>query len=200
VTASAADRERVGIFGGSFNPPHVAHLLIAELVRDQFQLDRILWIPNHQSPLKEARELAGAHDRLAMTRRAIVGNDAFDVSDLEVSRAGVSYTIDTVRALQDRQPNADFHLIIGSDSLDGLALWHEPEELLERVPLAVFRRPGFAGASAPGGISGRIAFADAPLLEISSTIIRRRVRAGRSIRYMVPDVVNAYVRDRELYR
>lgn len=200
MTASAAERERIGIFGGSFNPPHVAHLLIAELVREQFRFDRILWIPNNRSPLKAPEGLAGADDRLAMTRLAIRGNDGFDVSEIEIGRAGVSYTVETVRALQDRRPRAAFHLIIGSDSLDGLARWHEPEELMERVPFVVFRRPGFADASAPAGHAERIVFADAPLLEISSTIIRSRVRAGHSIRYMVPDAVCEYVHDRELYR
>lgn len=200
MTASATERERVGIFGGSFNPPHVAHLIVAEIVREQFELDRILWVPNYQSPLKVTRDLADVRDRLAMTRAATSDNDAFTVSEVEIQRAGVSYTVDTVRTLQERHPNAEFHLIIGSDSLDGLERWHEPDELLARVPFIVFQRPGFAEAPARAGRKGRVAFADAPLLEISSTEIRKRIRSGRSIRYMVPETVRELIRSRNLYR
>lgn len=200
MTASAPERERVGIFGGTFNPPHVAHLIIAESVREEFRFDRILWIPNNRSPLKERFELADAEDRLAMTRAATVGNDAFTISKIEIRRSGVSYTVDTVRTLQERHPNAAFHLIVGSDSLAQIDRWHEPKELLERVPFIVFRRPGSADVSAPAGFEDRIAFADAPLLEISSTEIRRRIRSRRSIRYMVPQSVDEYVRSRDLYR
>ncbi len=200
MTASASERERVGIFGGSFNPPHVAHLIVAEIVRDQFDLDRILWIPNHQSPLKPKRDLADARDRLAMTRAATADNDAFAVSEVEIQRAGISYTLDTVRTLQKEHPNAAFHLIIGSDSLGDLDRWHEPDELMERVPFIVFRRPGFAEVPMPAGRASRIAFADAPLLEISGTELRERVRSGRSVRYMVPETVREFIRSRGLYR
>lgn len=200
MTAPGTKKESVGIFGGSFNPPHIAHLIIAELIRDQFGLERILWIPNNRSPLKQEHQLAGVEDRLAMTRAATSGNEAFVVSDVEVRRAGVSYTVDTVRMLQECDPEVDYRLIVGSDSLAGLNRWREPEEILERVPLIVFPRIGHAPASAPDGLDDRITFAEAPLLEISGTEIRRRIQAGKSIRYMVVQPVLRYITSRGLYQ
>ncbi len=200
MTASPTERERVGIFGGSFNPPHVAHQIIADFVLDQFELDRILWIPNHQSPLKDRSELADAEDRLAMTHAATAGNEAFEVSDCELRRAGLSYTIDTVAELQEQQPETEFHLMIGSDSLAGLDRWHQPRRLLERVPFIVFPRPGHPDAETPAGFEDRVIFADAPLLQISSSSIRERSRSDRSIRYLVPERVYEYIRTHRLYR
>ena len=189
----------MGLFGGSFNPPHLAHLVIAELVREQFQLDRILWIPNYLSPLKRPEDVASVDHRLAMTRLAIADNDRFEVSDVEARRAGVSYTVETIRLLQERHPDVEFHLIVGSDSLESFSAWHEPEEILTRVRLLVFRRPGTASPTAPAGFEHRIEYADAPLLEISSTSIRARIHAGHSVRYMVPDSVRAYILKYNLY-
>ncbi|MEX0822139.1 MAG: nicotinate-nucleotide adenylyltransferase [Rhodothermales bacterium] len=200
MTSSATDRQRVGIFGGSFNPPHVAHLIVAEIVREQFTLDHILWIPNYRSPLKDEAGLVDATDRLAMTRIATEANDAFSVSNIEVKRAGASYTIDTVRALQDQRPETIFHLMIGSDSLADIDRWHEPRRLLERVPFIVYPRPGDEDVEAPNDMRERISFADAPLLDLSSTGIRERIRTGRSIRYMVPEGVRDYVDTHRLYR
>ncbi len=196
--ASPSDR-RVGLFGGSFNPPHLAHLVIAELVREQFDLHRIVWIPNFQSPLKRLEDVAPANHRVAMTRLAIENNDHFDLSEVEVRREGVSYTVETIRLLQERHPKVDFSLIIGSDSLESFSTWHEPEEILGRVRIIVFRRPGAAGTSPPGDYNERIAFADAPLLEISGTTIRNRLKSGRGVRYMVPEPVRTYIVEQGLY-
>lgn len=200
MTASPPKTERVGIFGGSFNPPHTAHLIVAEIIREQFELDRILWIPNRRSPFKNESELADAEHRLAMTRAATEENEAFRVSEIEIRRTGVSYTVDTVRTLQEQRPGTTYYLIIGSDSLAGFDGWREPDELLERVPLVVFPRSGFLDAAAPRGREDRVTFADAPLIEISGTELRRRVREGLSIRYMVPEEVRRYIDRHGLYR
>lgn len=199
VTERASDAQHVGIFGGSFNPPHVAHLIIAQLVCEQFALDQILWIPNRQSPFKAEEELAPAADRLEMTKLATQGNQAFLASDLEMRRSGVSYTVDTIRALQQENSTTSYHLIIGSDSLESFSKWRQPDEILERVELIVFRRPGYFNSETITGFESRVRFADAPLLEISSTMIRKRRREGRTIRYMVPEPIHDYILERGLY-
>lgn len=190
---------KVGIFGGSFNPPHLAHLIVAERVREQFGLDQVLWIPNRIPPHKpEAGLVAPAH-RLAMTRLAVEGNPAFTVSDVELRRDGVSYTLDTVRSLQEAMPENEYHLIIGEDSLRDFPTWHRPEEIVRRVPLIVYRRPGVVIDSLPDYISARVRFAEAPLIEISGTDIRARLRAGRSIRYLVTEPTRTYIEKHGLY-
>lgn len=197
-SASPADRH-VGLFGGSFNPPHLAHLIVAELIRQQFSLDRILWIPNYQSPFKQLEDVAPAEHRLEMTRLAIADHDAFELSDIEVHRAGLSYTVETIRLLQEQHPDVRFDLIIGSDSLETFGDWHQPEEILKRVRLLVFPRPGAASATPPAGFEHRVEFADAPLLEISGTAIRARIHAGQTVRYMIPDPVRDYIQEHRLY-
>jgi nicotinate-nucleotide adenylyltransferase len=190
----------IGLFGGSFNPPHVAHLVVAEVARDQFGFDEVWWIPNATPPHKSADGLAAVDHRLAMTRRAVAGNPAFRVCGIEVERAGVSYTVDTVEALQEQYPGMDFHLIIGSDSLDHFAEWHRPEEIAERVPLVVYKRPGVIDAVPKPRFANHVRFVAAPVMEVSGTEIRSRCRAGRSIRYLVPDPVRTYIEDNGLYQ
>ena len=128
-------------------------------------------------------------------------NPAFVVSDVEIQRTGPSYTVDTVRALQAAYPEHTFSLILGGDSLHHFATWYQPEEIVARVPLIVYRRPGVAAeAPAVPFLEGRVRFASAPLIEISATEIRARARAGRSIRYLVPDAVEAYIDEQGVYR
>lgn len=191
---------RVGIFGGSFNPPHTAHLIVAEWVRDAEGLDRVLWMPAARPPHKPDAALVSAGHRLAMTRLATRDHPAFAVSDLEIRRGGVSYTLDTVRALQSAHPADTFALILGGDSLRDFASWHRPDEIIARVPLVVYDRPGADRSHVPERFLERTRFVDAPLLEISGTTIRARRRAGRSIRYLVPDAVRTYIETHGLYR
>jgi nicotinate-nucleotide adenylyltransferase len=189
----------VGLFGGSFNPPHVAHRVVANVVRDQFDLDEVWWIPNAQPPHKPATELADAEHRLAMTRAATNGDPGFRVSDIEIRRDGVSYTVDTVRALQEQHPETTFALIIGSDSLDSFASWHCPDEIADRVPIIVYKRPGPIESVAAPRFANRVRFVAAPVMEISGTEVRLRRRAGRSIRYFVPEPVRTYIEENDLY-
>jgi nicotinate-nucleotide adenylyltransferase len=191
--------DRVGLFGGSFNPPHLAHLAVAEAARDQLGLDRVLWVPAATPPHKQGQTMPAAEYRLAMTRRAVESNAAFSVSEAEVERAGISYTVETIRALQEEHPAVDFSLLLGGDSLAQFERWVRPDEILRRVPLVVYPRPGadLAGVAAP--VMARVTFLDRPLLDPSSTVIRRLMRAGRSVRYLVPDAVLDYAAEHALY-
>ncbi len=191
---------RIGIFGGSFSPPHVAHLAVAEAARDQVGLDRVVWIPAATPPHKQGRAIAEAHHRLAMTRLAVAGNEAFEVSDREIARGGVSYTVETLRAVQAAHPETRFHLVLGGDSLAQLSSWREPEEILRRIPLVVYPRPGADLAGVDPAVMARATVLDRPLLDPSSTAIRRLLRAGYSARYLVPDPVLAYIAEHGLYR
>jgi nicotinate-nucleotide adenylyltransferase len=191
--------DRVGLFGGSFNPPHLAHLALAEAARDQMGLDRVVWMPAAVPPHKQHRHLPAGEHRLEMTRRAIEGNPAFVVSDLEIAREGVSYTIDTIRTLQEAFPETDFHLLLGGDSLAQFETWAQPEDIVRRVPLVVYPRPGSTIAGVSAYVMARVTVLDRPLLDPSSTAIRRLMRAGRSVRYLVPDAVLAYAAEHELY-
>jgi len=191
--------DRVGLFGGSFNPPHLAHLAVAEAARDQTGLDRVLWMPAAVPPHKQHRHLPAPYHRLAMTRLAVEDNEAFVVSELEIARSGVSYTVDTVRALQKTYPETEFRLLLGGDSLAQLASWVQPEEIVSRVSLTVYPRPGADLADVPAYVMARTTILDRPLLDPSSTAIRRLLRAGRSVRYLVPDAVLAYAAEHRLY-
>ncbi len=190
---------RVGIFGGSFNPPHVAHLAVAEAARDQVGLDRVLWIPAATAPHKQGRAVTEAHHRLAMTRLAVAGNKAFEVSDWEIEQGGVSYTVDTIRALQASNPDTQYDLILGGDSLAQFASWREPEEILRRVALIVYPRPGADLADVDPAVMARATVLDRPLLDPSSTVIRRLLRSACSVRYLVPDAVLVYIAEHGLY-
>jgi len=191
--------KKVGLFGGSFNPPHLAHLIIAETVREQEGLDEVWWIPAYTPPHKAVGLLVEAGHRLAMTRLATVTQPAFVVSEVEIERGGVSFTVDTLQALQTAYPDIAFSLIIGGDSLRDLGMWHRPEEIVARVPLLVYTRAGVSRGEGPPALVKRARFVEAPLLEISSTDIRARCRTGRSIHYLVPASVRSYIMAYRLY-
>jgi len=188
---------RIGIFGGSFDPPHIGHLIIAELVRQQLGLDRIVFVPAFAPPHKEGNHASTALDRLRMTRLATKGNPHFSVSDLEVRREGISYTVDTLRVFRRRYPNARLYLLIGGDSLGQFWRWKSPREILALATPAVYSRPGFEHARFPRGRP--LVRIKGPLLQISSTHIRKRIAAKQSIRYLVPDGVRTLIIRRNLY-
>ncbi len=192
-------RQRVGLFGGSFNPPHLAHLIVAEQVREQARLDRVLWVPCHTPPHKDEHELAAPHHRLAMVRLAVEGNPFFEVSDVEIRRGGRSYTIDTIQTLQTQHPDWELILILGEDSLRTFHTWRAPEEIVARVPLVVYRRPDASDHPVDPRFLARTTFVEAPLLEISASEIRRRCHLGHSIRYLVPEPVRQYIIKNHLY-
>ena len=189
----------IGIFGGSFNPPHCGHLVIAESVREQARFDKILFIPSATTPNKSYGSLAPAHDRLDMTLLAVQGNREFEVSDVEILRSGVSYTIDTIQELSNRNPRDTFGLILGTDNLLEFQTWKSPQEIISRVQLVVVNRPGISREEFRTEISRHATFVNVPQIGISSTDIRRRIKLHRSIRYLVPQSVEEYIRQKGLY-
>ncbi len=193
---------KLALFGGSFNPIHIAHLIIAERVADSLQVDRLLFMPCSIPALKSASPMADAAHRLAMVRLAIAGNPRFRVSDLELRRGGKSYTVETLRALHQRHrlTREELFLVIGGDNLADFERWRDPEEISRLCRVAVADRPdndynGRIPAYLPDVV--RI---DTPLMTISSTDIRQRLMAGRSVRYLVPKAVERYIRLNQLYQ
>jgi nicotinate-nucleotide adenylyltransferase len=200
---------RIGILGGSFDPVHVGHLWIAEAATEQLQLDQLRWLPAATQPLKPKGPVASDADRVAMLRLAIAGREGQWIDERELRRAGVSYTVDTVDQLRAEQPQAAWCLIIGSDSLHSMPQWHQPGRLLDAVDLAVVQRGGeeeidfsvLEGLASPERVARfRDRVVRMPAIELSSSEIRDRVRAGRSIRHLVPRAVEAYIAANGLYR
>ena len=190
----------IGFFGGSFNPPHVGHLAVAEACREGAGLDAVVWVPAAVSPHKTDRaDVATPADRLALVRAAVAGNSAFAVSDIEIARGGASYTVDTLRALRQRHPAADLAWIVGGDSLASFASWRAPREILALARLVAYPRPGADLSAVPPWVMERTTLVEAPLLAVSSTDLRQRLAEGRSARYLVPDAVLGEIRARSLY-
>ena len=197
---------RIGILGGSFNPPHLAHLVCASEAAAQLSLDRVLLTPVAAPPHKEAEQDPGPHVRLELCRLAIAGDERLGVCDLEVVRGGPSYTVDTLRELHARTPEDDLTFIVGGDIALGLPSWHEPEAVLGLARLAVAERSGAGREEIAGRLEERFGdvaapvFFDMPRLDISSSQIRRRVGLGAPIRYLVPDRVAEQIARGRLYR
>jgi nicotinate-nucleotide adenylyltransferase len=196
---------RIGILGGTFNPPHLGHLIAAQEAHLQLGLDRVILMPAGISPHKQHREQdpGGAH-RLAMCRHAIGGDPRFEVSALEIERPGPSYTVDTLEALHTAAPDNELHLIVGGDVAAGLPSWREPERVLSLARLAVAKRRGTARTAVDEALSGlaggdRAEFFRMPRIGISSTMVRRRVQHGQPISYLVPDAVASYIDEHRLY-
>lgn len=189
---------RKGILGGMFNPPHLAHLIVAQEVREAKQLDEIVLIPTHVHALKGPAS-AGPRHRAAMTELAVAGDRALSVDRIELQRGGTSYTVETLRALREREPHTDWTLILGWDNLEELPQWRESEALPDLARVVVTTRAGIeAPAHLPFG--GRCTLVAVPALDVSSSVIRSRLATGRSIRYWVPPAVEAYIREHDLYR
>jgi len=191
---------RIGLFGGTFDPPHLGHLALAEWARARLGLERVVFMPAGRPPHKRGRPLTAAAHRLAMTRLAARGNAAFAVSDLEARRRGPSFTVDTLRALRARHPGARLYLLMGADSLADFPTWREPGAIARLATLVVAARPLGARPEPRTGPTARVVMLDNPVLAISSSALRARARAGRSLRYLVPDAVAAYVARHRLYR
>ncbi|NNE70701.1 MAG: nicotinate (nicotinamide) nucleotide adenylyltransferase [Rhodothermales bacterium] len=187
---------RVGVFGGTFNPPHLGHRVIAEQAVEALGLDRLIWIPALQSPLKEPYGQASAHHRLAMTSLAAANHPAFSVSDLETRRQPPSYTVDTLRALKTEHPDWTLHLLIGTDSWDSFERWRAPEEIRSLAEVVVY--PRGANTSIDSDAAG-VTFLDAPTIAVSSTMIRARVAGGAALAGLLDTAVLDYVRAHHLY-
>jgi nicotinate-nucleotide adenylyltransferase len=195
----------LGILGGTFNPPHVGHLVMVQEAIDQLGLERVVLMPVAQPPHKEALADPGAEVRLELCRIATAEVPRVDVSDLEIERGGASYTVDTLRALHEHAPEHALTFIVGGDMAYSLPSWREPEAILGLARLAVAERDGLrrediAHRLAPLHSGDRVTFFDMPRIDLSSSAIRERVAAGRPIRYLVPDAVVEAIRSRRLYR
>ena len=200
-------RKRIGILGGTFNPIHLGHLLIAQDAMEQLGLDQVRFIPSAKPPHKIVDKLASERDRLRMIALAIHNNARFEVDDLEIKRGGKSYSVDTLTELRRRVPHAMFYFIIGADSLRELHLWREVQLLVTLCTFVTVPRPGFDPKPV---IDPRLDGATRRRLrqhvlrghacDVASREIRARVASRRSIRYLVPDAVHAYIRRRRLYQ
>ena len=199
--------KRLGVLGGSFDPVHLAHLLVAETVREALALDLVLFVPTGVQPLKQGRPTTPAEHRVKMLELAVHANPCFGISRVDVDREGPSYTVDTVRHLRGAWGGAGLQMwfILGADSLASFPMWRDPGGILSQTRLAVVNRPGVS-VDATGleqrlpGITASVDRVDAPMLEISATDIRQRVAGGRSIHYRVPAAVREYIEANGLYR
>ncbi len=191
---------KIGIYGGSFNPPHLGHLIVVESVQDQLQFDKIFFVPASVPPHKIDRTLAPASDRLEMLKLALKGHPVFAGSDIELSRRGYSYTVDTLQQFRLLYPSAEFSIVIGADNFLEIDTWKAVDEIMDNAGLVVMNRPAYA----PGTLKSRFdrfaRFVQVPSIGISSTDIRLRIKQGRSIRYLVPKDVEQYIYSKALYR
>lgn len=196
---------RLGILGGSFNPPHLGHLICAQEAFEQLSLDAVLLVPVAVPPHKELSDDPGAPHRVELCRRAVADDERIAVSTLEVERGGPSYTVDTLQALHDLQPEDALTFIAGGDMARGLPSWREPERILELAMVAVAEREGAGRAAIAESVAGlghgdRVVPFEMPRVDVSSSLVRRRVADGRPIRYLVPDAVADYIGAHGLYR
>jgi nicotinate-nucleotide adenylyltransferase len=195
----------VGIFGGTFNPPHIGHLVCAQEARAQLGLDRVVLMPVHAPPHKEAAEDPGPDVRAQLCRAAVAGEDGFEVSTLEIERGGPSYTVDTLRELHGSQEGDELTFIVGGDMASSLPSWREPEAVLELARLAVAEREELRRqeiAERLGALRGageRVIFFTMPRLDISSSDVRARIAEGRPVRWLVPAGVAGEIERRGLY-
>lgn len=203
---TAAHRRRIGVLGGTFDPPHVGHLWLATLAADALDLDRVLFMPSAQPPHKPAGEVSSSTDRLLMTRLAIAGDELFELCPIELERPGPSFTIDSAAELRRLYPESDLFLLMAADSLAQIDTWREPERLLSMLEWAVGPRPGSqlpdreALAERFGADAARVHLLEGPSLDVSASQIRGRVAAGQAIRYLVPVAVEELIVERGLYR
>jgi nicotinate-nucleotide adenylyltransferase len=186
---------RLGIFGGSFDPPHVGHLLVVTDAFEALGLDRLAFVPTAVQPLKAGQTAAAPQHRLAMVSLLVDDDPRFSVDPIEIDRDGLSYTVDTLAAFAERYPEAERFFLVGGDVLASFGQWREPERVLRLATLAVMQRRGETGPIPIG--ASRV---ETRRVDVSSTEIRERVRTGRTIRGFVPEAVAAYIAEQRLYR
>jgi nicotinate-nucleotide adenylyltransferase len=200
---------RIGVFGGTFDPVHVGHLILAEQCREQGRLDEVWFIPAARPPHKRHYPVTPFRYRVEMLELAVASNPAFRIDDLEDERPGPSYTVDTLAELARRHPDREWWLMIGSDSLAEMHEWHDPAGIVRQAGLLVRARENApvlsmdevrAALHLPDDVALRMEVVIAPLIEISSRDLRRRAAQGQSLRYLVPRAVECYIREKGLYR
>jgi len=195
----------LGIFGGTFDPPHIGHMIIAQAACDALGLDQVLFVPAADPPHKQGISLTPSDQRWAMLDQAITDNPRFVLSDIDMARPGPHYTVDMLRIVKDRYPKRELYFVLGSDALRDFATWRDPGGIIAQARLAVVVRPGAnvdlasLDAKVPG-LAARSVFVDAPEIDISGTLLREWLRTNHSIRYLVPDTVEQYIAKNALYR
>ena len=189
------------IFGGTFDPPHIGHLLIAQTVFESENFERLIFVPANISPAKKNGNNSSPKERSRMLEIALINNPNFEISDLEIKREGVSYTVDTMKEFVDelKLDKKDLFFLMGSDTLKSFHNWKNPEEILNLCNIIVAIRPGFTPSDIPQWVLDNVRFANIPRFEVSSTNIRRRWREGKTIRYMVTKEVWEYIDEKDLY-
>jgi len=186
--------KRVGILGGTFNPPHLGHLIMAEQVGDQLGLDEVRFMPDAQPPHVDEKKTIAAIDREHMVERAIADNPRFKLETTELKRGGKSYTYDTMKALKAQHPEIQYYFIIGGDMVDYLHTWYRIDDLVKLVTFVGIKRTKYPTTS-----KYPVIWVDAPVVDISSTQIRQKISHGHSVRYLVPDAVADYIKEHHLY-
>jgi nicotinate-nucleotide adenylyltransferase len=202
-------KPRIGIFGGTFDPVHLGHLIMAEQCREAGELNEVWFIPAARPPHKQDRSLTSFAQRVEMLALAIAGMPAFRVNELEKDRAGPSYTADTLAELHRLHPQTDFALLLGSDCLPDLPEWHQPERILELAELLIYARPSWPALLAESlreslrlseNTAFRMRWVPGPSVDIASRDLRQRAAEGRSLRFLMPRAVECYIEEKKLYR
>jgi nicotinate-nucleotide adenylyltransferase len=193
-------RKKICLIGGTFDPPHIGHLLVAQTIFEDENFDKIVFIPTFKTPQKN--NITDIKDRLSMLRMGVTSNPNFEISDLEIQRGGTSYTIDTIREYKSDQDydSRELYYLIGSDSLQTFHTWEEPREILDECQVIVALRPGFRPSDISNWILRKVRFASIPRFEISSSTIRSRWQENKTIRYMVTQPVWEYINDHGIYK
>jgi nicotinate-nucleotide adenylyltransferase len=197
--------ERIGLFGGTFDPPHIGHLILASVIAGSLKLDTVWFVPVADPPHKKHRMISSVVHRLAMLELALADNPLMRISRIDIDRPGPHYTADMVALASQQAQDSALFFLMGSDSLRDLPSWHNPQQLLEVCHLAVLRRPGVALSMSKlyrilPALEHRMVFVDGPGIDLASSSIARCVRDGHSIQYLVPESVRTYIIEQELYR
>jgi nicotinate-nucleotide adenylyltransferase len=195
-----ARKKKIGILGGTFDPVHMGHLVLAEQAKEKLKLDKVIFIPCFSPPHKTRRKLSPAKDRFRMTALAVEGNAWFFVSDIELKREGLSYTVDTLKELRRLYPESAIYFLTGSDVLGEIHTWRNPEEIYKLVRMVIATRPGFDSFDPNNRFAKRSIILPITGIDVSASGIREKVKKGQSIRYLVPQQVEEYIRRRKLYR
>ncbi len=192
--------QKIGILGGTFDPIHMGHLVLAEQVKEKLKLNQVIFIPCFSPPHKRGRKLSPAKDRFRMTQLALEGNPCFSVSGIELKRKGLSYTIHTLRQLKNLYPDSKIYFLTGSDVLNEIYTWKDPEEIYKLVKMVIVIRPGFDSIDPENHFAKKSIIVRITSIDVSSSQIREKVKKGQSIKYLVPFKVEEYIKKRKLYR
>lgn len=192
---NSSNRKKVGILGGTFNPPHIGHLIIADQVRDQLGLEKILFMPSANPPHASGKTTIEADYRVKMVERAIEDNSHFELDLTEIKRGGKSYTYETIKQLTEENPDIDYYFIIGGDMVEDLPTWHKVDELVHLVQFVAVNRPAYSVKT-----TYPVIWVDVPDIDISSTELRKKIANECSVKYLLPDKTLEYIEEEGLYQ